>query len=647
MPVHQTTVTSVNSSGEATPALYIDGAWFKDDTGRTVMLRGVNLSGSSKVPAYPPINDEATLYDHRAVSFVNRPFPLAEADEHFARLRAWGLTFVRLIVTWEAVEHAAPGTYDEAYLDYLAALVARAHEYGILLFIDMHQDAWSRLSGGDGAPGWTFEAVGFDVSNFRSTAAANIYPFDAEPFVVHWQTNYNRLAAATMFTLFFGGNVFAPRTHVDGEPVQSFLQRHYFGAVKQVAHRLQGAPNVVGFGTMNEPSTGFIGRRLWAQNPELHTRRLGVSPTPFQGMLLGAGYPQTVEVWGLRPGGLHRVRRIHFDPAGSRVWQAGQRGVWYDNDVWDIAPDGTPRLLRPHHFTHIWRDGSSYRVDFGRDFLRPFVKRFAAEVRSVEPEGMLFVEQVPRLEMPYWAPGDTTGMVNASHWYDIQTLFLRVFLPFVNTDIMQGRLIFGYDNVLRLFTQQLAAIKRASDEQMHGVPTLIGEFGTSFNMPLKLNYALRLFGLQEWALDTCFRALEANLLNATIWNYTADNSNRGGDGWNTEDMSIFSHDQQRGTGTLDDGGRALRAVVRPYPLRTAGTPQHLSFDMRQRTLMYTFTHDPTIQQPTELFIPQLHFAPDYTVAVTDGTYERQPAQQRLHYWHSPDRTEHTIWVQAH
>jgi len=48
------------------------------------------------------------FFDHRRVSFVGRPFPLEEAGEHFARLREWGLTFVRFLVTWEAIEHAGP-----------------------------------------------------------------------------------------------------------------------------------------------------------------------------------------------------------------------------------------------------------------------------------------------------------------------------------------------------------------------------------------------------------------------------------------------------------------------------------------------------------------------------------------------------------
>jgi hypothetical protein len=33
-----------------------------------------------------------------------------------------------------------PGIYDEAYLDYVYQVVKKAGEYGLLLFIDPHQD---------------------------------------------------------------------------------------------------------------------------------------------------------------------------------------------------------------------------------------------------------------------------------------------------------------------------------------------------------------------------------------------------------------------------------------------------------------------------------------------------------------------------
>lgn len=39
-------------------------------------------------------------------------------------------------------------------------------------------------------------------------------------------------------------------------------------------------------------------------------------------------------------------------------------------------------------------------------------------------------------------------------------------------------------------------------------------------------------------------ALDKNLLSFTLWNYAANNTNARGDGWNDEDLSLFSRDQQ-------------------------------------------------------------------------------------------------------
>jgi hypothetical protein len=138
--------------------------------------------------------------------------------------------------------------------------------------------------------------------------------------------------------------------------------------------------------------------------------------------------------------------------------------------------------------------------------------------------------------------------------------------------------------------------------------------------------------------------MEANLLNCTLWNYTPDNSNARGDQWNDEDFSIFSRDQQTDARDIDSGGRALAAVVRPYPKATAGQPVRLSFDLRRRIFELAFRHEPGVSAPTEVFVPRLQYPDGCRVEVSDGTYRLHPDEQTLVYQHDPGRPEHVIRI---
>jgi hypothetical protein len=50
-----------------------------------------------------------------------------------------------------------------------------------------------------------------------------------------WPTNYAKLASATMFSVFFGGDVFAPKATYEGKTCQQFLMDHYIACYQHLA----------------------------------------------------------------------------------------------------------------------------------------------------------------------------------------------------------------------------------------------------------------------------------------------------------------------------------------------------------------------------------------------------------------------------
>lgn len=620
-----------------------DGIYFKDESGRVRILRGVNLSASSKLPSKP--NGETHLkegfFNHREISFVGRPFPLEEVDEHFKRLKAWGLDFFRLVVTWEAVEHCGAGEYDEGYLDYLVGIVDKAAEYDIPLFIDFHQDVWSRFTGGDGAPGWTLEAAGFEIQNFKATGAAIVHQSYGSPFPkMRWASNYSKLATGTMFTLFFAGKDFAPETKFEGVSIQDYLQEHYVNMVRQVVTRLKGKSNVLGYDWMNEPSKGFIGRENIGKMQ--WSFKHGDMPSPFQSMILGEGIPQRVDYWTLSWVGMYPIRRHTINPKGKRAWKEGVEGIWRQNGVWDIDSQGKPVLLRPNHFNEI----NGREVDYARDYMRPMINRVASAIHDIDSEAMIFVEfdAIAPGELPEWQTNDAKNIVYAPHWYDFVTLMSKHYVPWFGIENHKQRPVFGHARARRSFANDLKTERAIAEKQFGGVPTVIGEIGIPYDLNSKIGYRLNIWHPHNGAIDDYMSALEDSLVNATIWNYSSNNTNAHGDGWNGEDLSIFSRDQQHKPSNINSGGRGLPALLRPYARATAGEPLHMDFNFLSGIFDYSFRHDDTIAAPTEIYVPNFQYPDGLLVEVSDGTYEIDKDNQRLYYRHSDKQTEHTIRI---
>ncbi|MEM7552236.1 MAG: cellulase family glycosylhydrolase [Bacteroidota bacterium] len=597
------------------------GTWFKDNTGRKMLLRGLNLGGNTKLPYDPkiPSHESDDFFEGSEISFVGRPFPLKEADEHFKRIQQWGFHFLRFLVTWEAIEHEGPGIYDSAYLDYVHSIIEKANEYNINVFIDPHQDVWSRYSGGSGAPKWTFDSVGLDVTKFKGSGAAVVHNTYRDPFPrMIWPTNYGKLATATMFTLFFGVNDFAHKTLIDSIPAQEFLQGHFIDAMKQVAKKVKGLPNVVGFETMNEPTLGYIGKSL----EDYSFLKNGVTPNFYQGMVAGAGTPIEVETWTTTSTQLVQEEDQILNPEGISAWSNGYEPVWKEHGIWDYDQSGTPKLLQPDYF----------QVENpNKQYFKPYADRYSKAIREIDDRFLIFMEPPLQTEMPSWKGEPTEHFVNATHWYDGVTLFLKEYIPYFTIDNKTLDLIIGKRQVRNHFDEVVADLKNGTIHTMGDRPTLIGEFG----VPMDLNEAKAFqsgdFSEQEKALDRVFQAIDKNMLHYALWTYVEDNTNKRGDQWNGEDLSIFSEDQRTNSDDVYSGDRALNAVIRPYPYKTSGTPLFQQFNMTKKEYVFKYEAE-TSDVPTEIFIPEWHFGEGFELYYSSGrvAFDKE-AQMLLHY----------------
>lgn len=125
----------------------------------------------------------------------------------------------------------------------------------------------------------------------------------------------------------------------------------------------------------------------------------------------------------------------------------------------------------------------------------------------------------------------------------------------------------------------------------------------------------------------------ANLVHR-LWNYNPLNDDAEGDTWNGENFSWFSNFRARkpNTGTkdqtdasLDQGGRILESVVRPYPAKVSGIPIMFEYDVNRGEFSFewakpysTASMSTAIQQEkAEVSRPPLHGHPEITSRLTE------------------------------
>ena len=176
-----------------------------------------------------------------------------------------------------------------------------------------------------------------------------------------WATNYTKFACTTLFTLFWGGEVFAPNRLHAGENVGSFLQRTYTAAIVEVCHRLRGL--IMGVDLINEPHPGFISlEHLHAFDPVANLH-LGCMPSPLQSMMLADGFSMKVPVYDKTwvVGNGWPTWPLSFEPTAPRLshvpmvnadkvraWRSGEQDVWRQHGVWGVNDDGSVACNHPY-----------------------------------------------------------------------------------------------------------------------------------------------------------------------------------------------------------------------------------------------------------------------------------------------------------
>ena len=185
-----------------------------DNYGRTIILHGLNTSGSAKhIEGHQPWITEADV---------------AREQKDF------GFDCVRYLIFWGAIE-PEEGKYDEAYLRKVKERVEWYTQRKMYVILDMHQDVFGYGVGGNGAPVWAC----------TQTKIQNLIP-DKWPW---WMQNLEPKVEQSYIQFF----KYKKRKE---------LQHHYIACWQKVVALFKDNPYVLGYDMMNEPHGGLIIKTL-------------------------------------------------------------------------------------------------------------------------------------------------------------------------------------------------------------------------------------------------------------------------------------------------------------------------------------------------------------------------------------------------
>ena len=253
-------------------------------------------------------------------------------------------------------------------------------------------------------------------------------------------------------------------------------------------------------------------------------------------------------------------------------------------------------------------------------------KHYANMLKEIQSAGDLksFLLVQPRVDWTSLAPPfnpvsslDTSGLgggrvVFAFHYYDPWTIGYGIANK---PDDMHNKQV----QWPAIFQQlQQAAITR-------GLIPFMTEFGGSHDWQYSTDLPAYSTQIRAY-MDLQFQQVEANLLNATYWQYDLYNTADNKDNWNLENFSLLGPNRVP---------RELDIVARPYPLRSSAMPSLLCFDSASRQGAIVLT-GPVVDAPTVIYVPFALRYPDGFEVRATGPDVEWDANAHLLYW-NPDK----------
>ncbi|KAI9326258.1 hypothetical protein DFJ73DRAFT_908994 [Zopfochytrium polystomum] len=370
-------------------------------------------------------------------------------------------------------------------------------------------------------------------------------------------------------------------------------------------------------------------------------------------MLMGEGHACEVEKYGVSWLGPYFITKETVDPKGTIAWfpkrLPSHLGL---PKAWDSDRIGCRKAVA---FGRTTASGTATRSSFS---FRITLSHHKAAVSFVEPAANSIAPRERKAAAVKGCPSPTTaaGTAFASpRTFTIAHAHHQNLQPVLHPDLFGAArhryshvflsIKFFESGIKACFRDQLAGTQDEGAENVGEAPCVIGEIGIPIDLENGKAFWTGDYSMQTRALDANLCGLEGNPgLNYTLWTYVPDNSNEWGDGWNSEDLSLWSPPKTDGGSVadgedLDAGARGIKAFVRPAPVLVPGEIRFTAFDLATSTGYLSRLAGAVASTPAaavhavalgacprdvEIYLPRLHFPEFANLQVHVGSVPRDP-----------------------